>query len=159
MPPAKKAVMPASLRQKMAQATMGTRPSMLPHGVGGRVEEAIDKMIPKSDTEAPEINEIMEVGKDRTNLRKMIEQQVEFNSAIMDLKAQKEPYDKAIKALLEQYGITKMRCDGASVSYFVNTRKTIKGELLLASGIPQETIDSCTQTSNSKTLVIRPSKG
>jgi hypothetical protein len=157
MPKAKK-VMPATLRQKMAAATTGTRPSLLPAGVGGRPVEPPKVVDAAVEEPVPEINEIMEAGTDRTNLRKMVERHWQINSQIKKLESDLEPIAAAIKALLGDYGISKMTCDGAPVNYFVNARKTIKDTLLLAAGITQETIDTCTVTTNSKSLVIRPPK-
>jgi hypothetical protein len=156
MPPAKKAV-PASLRQKMAASTTGARPSLLPPGIGGR-PEIIEEKIKEAEEKSPDINDVMEAGKDRTQLRKLIEAQVAINSQLKALEREKELYDKGIKDILNQYGIGSMKCDGASLSYFVNARKTIKAELLVAAGVPLTTISECTITSTSKTLVIRASK-
>ena len=140
---------PASLKQKMAQSVVGTGPSLVP--VPKPVEVAEEPV-------APPITELIAEKEDVDTLQSLVKTQMALNSDKKAIESRLDPINDRIKALLGQYGIYKATCDGASISYSASTRSSINATKLLAAGVEQEIIDSCTDKKSTRTLLITRGK-
>ena len=155
---AKKALreqLPPSLQQKVAQSVTGTAPSLTTFSPSITPWKSTRHM---EEDKAPPIDDLIGDSQEKDTLRQLIAMQVTINTQKKALEKQLEPVNTRIKALLGSYGVEKMVCDGATVSYFPVERKTIDAMKLLAAGISQDTIDLCTDVSKTRTLVIREAK-
>lgn len=143
---------PASLRQKMAQATSPARPSLVPAGLGTayipRPKQGKEKEV------KPSIDDLLPEGEDRRELRTLVIEQAKLANQVRQPLKDKKLLEIRIKTLLDGYGIEAMDCEGLPVMYFNSGRSTIDGTLLLAAGVTQETITLCTRESKGKTLKI-----
>jgi hypothetical protein len=138
---------PASLKQKMAASVVGSRASLIP-------QPYTPKPTPKPAEEVvPSVETIIEDAEELATLRELVARQLPLNAQIKALESSLKPINDRIKGILGECKI-KAVCDGATINQFPVTRSTVDPLLLLAAGVDEETIQSCTKTSTSYTLLV-----
>ena len=152
MPKTAKKPMPDSLRQKMAASVAGTSPSLVPQFDVSKVTFTVDKKV--EEEVVPSIDDLIADDVDRTMLRDLIANHVQLNRQKKQLEKSVETLGARIKSVVTDYGVDKMMCDGAKVSLTRGERRTINSMKLVASGVPQDLIEACTDISRFQTLTI-----
>lgn len=149
----KTATKESDLKRKMAQSVAGSAPSMIPGPRNTEVPPA-----PEEKETIPSISDLIGDAEDRLTLEQLIAQRISIDAQIKPLEKSKDLLTDRIKTQLSSYGITRMMCDGAKVSYTTTERKTINQNKLIGAGVDIETIVLCTDVSKSSMLKITPAK-
>ena len=136
--------MPKALQQKIAQSQVGSGPSLVPQAPAPKE--------PKE--EVPELAALIAEGDDLDTLCKLLEAIVTPQREIKRLEKVVEPMKDRIKALVSQYGIDKATYGEIKLSYYPTPRTSISATKLLAAGVDQDVITSCTDTTHSYALKV-----
>ncbi len=148
---AKKSELPASLRQKIAASQVGSKPSLIPPGIGGQPPLPPR---PMKVEKAPDIADLMDDGEDRETLTALVSQYHTINTTKKQAAAAIKPLGERIKTILGNYGINHFTYVGVDVNYYLTERKTLNRGKLLAAGVSIEILEACTDVSASGALRI-----
>lgn len=110
----------------------------------------------KAEVVLPDAAELVTDKADLDTLRELVALHVQYSGEERKAKAQKAPVADSIKSVCQDYGLTKITCDGNKVTYYPTKRSTISRQLLLDKGVSLKTINDCTVTSDSYGVRVTP---
>ena len=140
----------ASIKEVAGQAAAAA-PSMVP-------EKILPAPPEKEEEQIPEVKDLIQDVGLRLKLKRLIHRERELAAQEKAAAKEREPLSKAIKEIMGNQGIAKVRCDEFLASYFVVPRSTIKADLLLSQGVTPAQISKATVTTESFTLRITKEK-
>lgn len=137
------------LKQKMAKATAAAAPSMVP--------SKKPPPPPKEDT-TPELAELIVDSDDQQLMVELMQSHAQLQAVIKPLEDQLSGVKDRIKTQLSSYGITNMKHESFKVSYTMSQRKSLSSTKLLEAGVSIQTLEECTDITESWTLRVSGGK-
>lgn len=127
-------------------------------------EEALPSLVPlpkeppkKHESEVlPDIQEVIESRVFVRHISNLVEQDVAWQAAAREARAERKGINGKIKKILEVFGEVKFMSGGNRVCYFNAPRRQISKQLLLDAGVSPVIIKKCTTTKDAWTLKITP---
>lgn len=119
-------------------------------------------MLPTKREKKPKENEVPTVDitafgmeeDEEEAFRELVAEHIRLGEIKTAAKKAQENLVPRLKAMCEKYKIAKTVCDGAPISYYKTTRRSVNSILLLSHGVSAATIKACTDESTSNTLKI-----
>lgn len=141
-----------SLQDQMKRATAtAPKPSVIPQQSPPPPPQKVVEVI-------PDLTELIDDHKDQKAMKDLVATYIAWRDQEKQAKDEKDKLSEKIKTLVGNYGIAKVRVEGALVNYFSQERRTIKPELLMSHGVSPQIIDASTKVTETYTLRVTSGK-